>query len=449
VLRLALAYILRRPVQLLAILGIAVGITALLVVLSVMNGLIDLNRQAIKSTQSDLHLTPIVSNTVQSFSDYQRALLDVSEVTAVAPRLVAYAMFSTPGYFTDYSNTQTTNYNGIQVVGIDYVLERQVSDFDLLLDGALHLEVADKNNCFATASVFPRPGIIVSDSFFRTLPPAIIDGNGNAQAQLELGALPSVLPPAGEDLIPHNATANIAATYAARNFRSAMDVVFMQRTGINGLRYNLLGNNAPEFTEILIKVKDGADIEHVKQQLIASLNKANIDTTSSNGFSLETWQQRSALILSAIDNERRMVAIILMFVVLVAAFGLFASLSALVREKTRDLGVLAALGYSPASRANLLLITGGVASVLGCTLGWLGARAFFNYRTSIVDFLRDQLGIQLFAPDLYIVEGIPAQWIDGQVSWVLGISFIMCILFTALPAIRAALLSPVNALRHN
>ena len=68
-LRLALAYILRRPVQLLAILGIAVGITALLVVLSVMNGLIDLNRQAIMSTQADLHLRPTVSDEVQLFAD--------------------------------------------------------------------------------------------------------------------------------------------------------------------------------------------------------------------------------------------------------------------------------------------------------------------------------------------------------------------------------------------
>ncbi len=443
-LRLALAYILRRPVQLLAIMGIAVGITALLVVLSVMNGLIDLNRQAIKSTQADLHLTPVASNHVQSFADYQRAILDVDAVDAVAPRLVAYAMFSTPGYYTDYSNSQAANHHGIRVVGIDYLLERQVSDFDLLIEG-----IDDKENCFATASVFPRPGIIVSETFLSSLPPAIIHANGRSQAQLELGALPAVLPPAGEDLIPHNATANISGTYKARDFRSAMDVVFMQRTGIHGLRYNLLGNNAPEFTELLIKVKDGTDMLAVQQQIITSLSKAHINVESRNGFALETWQQRSATILSAIDNERRMVAIILMFVVLVSAFGLFASLSALVREKTRDLGVLSALGYSPASRANLLMITGGVASILGCGLGWLGARAFFNYRLQIIDFLRDGLGVQLFDPKLYVVEGIPAQWIDAQAAWVITVCFALCILFTAIPAIRAALLSPVHALRHN
>lgn len=448
-LRLAFAYILRRPVQLLAIMGIAVGITALLVVLSVMNGLIDLNRQAIKSTQADLHLRPIVSNEVQAFKDYQRAILDVNDVNAVAPRLVAYAMFSTPGYYTDYSNSQTANHNGIQVIGIDYQLERQVSDFDLLLDDAQVLKTDDAAHCFETDSVFSRPGIIVSDSFFSTLPPAIIDSDGKSQAQLELGALPAVLPPAGEELIPHNSTANIAATYKARNFRSAMNAVFMQRTGINGLRYNLLGSNAPEFTELLIDVKAGADIGAVKQQVIASLGKAKINVAADDGFSLETWQQRSSTLLAAIDNERRMVAIILMFVVLVATFGLFASLSALVREKTRDLGVLSALGYSPASRANLLLITGSVASAIGCGLGWAGARAFYVYRLQIVDFLRDELGLQLFSPDLYVVEGIPALWINGQVSTLLLISFIMCLILTAIPAIRAALLSPVNALRHN
>ena len=75
--------------------------------------------------------------------------------------------------------------------------------------------------------------------------------------------------------------------------------------------------------------------------------------------------------------------------------------------------------------------------------------AFYVSRLEIVDFLRDQLGIQLFSPELYIVEGIPAQWISEQVSTLLLISFIMCIILTAIPAIRAALLSPVNALRHN
>jgi lipoprotein-releasing system permease protein len=448
VLRLALAYILRRPVQLLAILGIAVGITALLVVLSVMNGLIDLNRQAIKSTQADLHLRPIVSDEFQTFVDYQRAILDVNDVNVVAPRLVAYAMFSTPGYYTDYSNSQIANHNSIQIIGIDYPLERQVSDFDLLLSESRVLKVSDPDHCFATDSVFARPGIIVSDSFFGWVH-GRTNRNGDAQAQLALSALPAVLPPFTEDLIPHNATTNIAATYRARNFRSAMDVVFMQRTGINGLRYNLLGDNAPEFTELLIDVNDGADIEKVKQQIITSLGKSHISTDHELGFALETWQQRSAIILAAIDNERRMVAIILMFVVLVATFGLFTSLSALVREKTRDLGVLSALGFSPASRATLLLITGGVASILGCSLGWLGARTFFVYRTQIVEFLRDSLGVQLFSPDLYVVEGIPAQWLNGQVATVLGISFVMCIILTAIPAIRAALLSPVSALRRN
>jgi lipoprotein-releasing system permease protein len=450
VIRLALAYILRRPVQLLAIIGIAVGITALLVVLSVMNGLIDMNRQATKSTQADLHLTPVVSSEVQSFSAYQQALQNVESINAVAPRLIVYAMFSSPGYYTDYSNSQTANHNGIQIIGIDFELETKVSDFQNLLASSKILQAQDKDDCFAASGIFSRPGIIVSDSFYRTLPPAVNQSISSSEyQQLELASLPSTLPPINEELIPHNATANITATYAASNYRSALNAVFMARTGINGLRYNLLGSEAPEFTEIVIDLKPDVDVAAAKQQIVKALNSADISTSTQGGFTLETWQQRSATILAAIDNERRMVAIILMFIVLVATFGLFASLSALVREKTRDLGVLAALGYSPLSRANLLMLTGTVASIIGCTLGWLGAKSFFIYRTQIVDFLRDQLGMQIFSPDLYIVQGVPALWIDGQVNTFMTFSFLICIILTAIPAFRAARLSPVNALRQN
>jgi ABC-type lipoprotein release transport system permease subunit len=430
-------------VQALAILGIAIGVMAMLVVMSVMNGLIDINRESIQSTQGDLHLSPVASVAQKELALYEKALSDVEQIEAITPRLTAYAMYSIPGYYTDYSNSMTANQNGIQIIGIDLEREQKVTDFSSLLNNAKIFPAKDIESAFQGTSSFPRPGIIISDLFLQKLPPV---------KQLDLGALPAFLPKKGEKLTPHNATVEITSSYAAANFRNALDVVFMERTGINGLRYNLLGNQAPEFTEILIKIKPSFQptmpIELVKNQIIASLEKYGIDTAPNKGFKLETWEEKSALLLTAIDNERRMVGIILMFVIIVSIFGLFASLSSLVREKTKDLGVLAALGYSPVARAELMILTGNIASGLGCGLGWLGAKSFYENRKPIIDFLRDKWGIELFSPDLYVVSGLPARWIDDQAQIVVILSLVLGLLFTLIPAMRAAYLSPIKALRH-
>jgi len=266
---------------------------------------------------------------------------------------------------------------------------------------------------------------------------------------MELGTLPAILPPAGEELIPHNAVVEVGGTYASTDFRNALDRVYMLRTGIQGLRYNLLGDDAADFTEILIRLQPGIDAEAAKPAILSALDQAGLPLPGqSQGGSLETWQERSALVLNAIDNERRVVTLVMFFIVVVAAFGLFATLSTLVREKVRDLGVLSAIGYSPLRRGCLLLLTGSVASALGCGLGWFGARTLVANRTAIENWVYAHFGYRLFEPDLYVVDGLPARW-DSHEAVVLTLStFAVGLLFTLAPALRAALLSPVKALRY-
>ena len=204
--------------QALAILGIAIGVMAMLVVMSVMNGLIDINRASIQSTQGDLHLSPVVNAVQEELAIYKKALNDVEQIEAIAPRLTAYAMFSVPGYYTDYSNSMTANQNGIRIIGIDLKREKEVTDLSLLLSNAKIAPTKNIEDAFKGTSDFPRPGIIISDIFLQKLPPV---------KQLDLGALPAFLPEKGEQLIPHNATVEITSSYAAANFRNALDVVFM------------------------------------------------------------------------------------------------------------------------------------------------------------------------------------------------------------------------------
>lgn len=445
-LRLALTYLFRRPVQLLAVLGVAIGLMALLSVLAVMNGLIGMNRDAIRGPLGDLMLIPAVTAELPQWQDYETALQAVPEVEAVAPHLVAYAMVSYPGYMVNLSNARQSDHNGIQIVGIDPDAEKLVNNFQLELEQAQAIPVLDSDTPFATKPTLrSRPGVLVSDAFAAYLPPS----NAEEATRIELGALPAVLPPAGEELIPHNTVVEVSGTYGGGDFRTAMDRVYMNRMGRDGLHYNLLGTKAADFTEALIKLTPDADPEIAKASILAALAAANLPAPGGDaGGSLETWQERSSLVLSAIENERRVVTLVMFFIVVVAAFGLFATLSTLVREKIRDLGVLAAIGYSPMRRGILMLVTGGIASAMGCALGLYAAFQLVRHRAVLEDWVFKEFGYRVFQPDLYVVEGLPARWDTGEALFLTLCTFLIGLLFTAAPAIRAALLSPVKALRY-
>lgn len=450
--RLALAYLLRRPVQLLAVLGVAVGLLALLVVLSVMNGLIEQNRASVRAPLSDLMMLPAVDAAGEQapWRRYAEALDGAEGVAAVAPHLVAYAMFRYPGYQMDLASPERPDLLGVQVVGIDYEKEVLVNDFRGFLARAKDHPVPDLENPFAVPeAVFSRPGVLVSDTF--PLPAWREDESGRQviPPRIELGGLPARLPEAGEQLLGVKSGFDVVGTYARNDYHMAMDRIYVARTGIDGLHHNLLGSDAPDFTEALIDLDEGVDFEQGKAAVLAALAAAGLPTPGGpNGGSLESWEERSSVFLAAIDNERRVITLVLFFIVIVAAFGLFATLSALVREKVRDLGVLAALGFSPLRRGALLMGVGTLGSAIGALLGLWGAYELIQHRLAVETFLRERLGIEVFSSRLYVMKGIPAEWQSGQALSLTLLAFAVGILFTAAPALRAALLRPTTALRY-
>ena len=100
------------------------------------------------------------------------------------------------------------------------------------------------------------------------------------------------------------------------------------------------------------------------------------------------------------------------FVVVVAAFGLFATLSALVREKVRDLGILAALGYTPLMRGWLLFSTGLAGSACGCLLGF-GSAHWLAHQDRLFRIL-STLGIDVFGSELHVINGLPTSWSSAE-----------------------------------
>ena len=113
------------------------------------------------------------------------------------------------------------------------------------------------------------------------------------------------------------------------------------------------------------------------------------------------------MFLAAIDNERRVVTLVLFFVVIVAAFGLFAVVGALVREKVRELGVLAALGFSPLRRAALVGSIGGLGALAGSLLGLGAARLIVANRAVVERFLEERLADYKVPREYAVIPELP------------------------------------------
>lgn len=446
--RIALAWLFRRPVQLLAVLGVAVGLLALLVVLAVMNGLIELNRDGVRALSADLHLVPPPLEEPPAWSPWREALLAAPEVEAVAPHLVAYALIAFPGLRSDLSNPRFADSFQVQVVGIDPEAEAAATGFGAALAGAKVAPVADPRDPFALDGAeddpFARPGVLLSD-----VAAPVRDAESLRGMSLELGALPWRLPPAGEAVTPVNALFEVAGTYQAKDYRAALDRVYVRREGPEGLRRNLLGTKSPEWSEALIRLRPGADPERAKASILAALRAAGLPPPGeAAGGELVTWEERNATFLHAIHNERRMITLVLFFIVVVAAFGLFAVLSALVREKVRELGVLAALGGTPARRGALVMGVGAAAAAVGAAAGLGGAWSLVRHKEAVADFLRERLGVEIFPAQLYVVDGLPARWDPAAAAWLTAGAFAIGLLFALAPTLRAATLDPVEALRY-
>ncbi|RMH00944.1 MAG: ABC transporter permease [Planctomycetota bacterium] len=438
--RLALAYLLRHFTQLLAVLGMAVGLTALLCLLSVMNGLIEADRTSVRGPLSDLLLIPPASSPPPHWADYRRLLAGVPEVAAAAPHLVAYAVLGYSGSERMMERTLSSDLNGVQVVGVDPDLELRVGGFRSSLEAAVEAPVADPDRPFGDQDPEAfgwRPPVLVSDQHVRHF--LLRPGE-----RIQLGALPPVLPGPDEPFTAVNGSFDVVGSYSSTDYKVGMDRLYLRR---EDLRRNLLGSNSAEFNEVLIDLRPGTEPERAKAAILAAFRSAGLEPPGGPaGGSLETWEERLAVYLAAIENERRVTGLVMFFVVVVAGFGLYATLSALVRAKVRDLGVLAALGFSPLRRGGLLLLTGGIGSALGSLAGY--AAAGWLSQGDRLEKLLAGLGIEVFSPGIYVVTGLPTLWLPHLARFYALCAFLTGLLFTAVPALRAATLAPVEALRY-
>lgn len=161
-----------------------------------------------------------------------------------------------------------------------------------------------------------------------------------------------------------------------------------------------------------------------------------------------TWEESNRQLLGVLAVEKNMMFFLLIFIVLVAAFSIMNTLITSVYQKTREIGILKALGASDGRVTRIFVLQGFLIGVIGSITGTLAGVLVIFYRNDIMKFTSETLHVELFPKQFYYFDGLPAHIVATDVLFIVGASVALCTLGALLPAFCAARLDPAKALRY-
>jgi lipoprotein-releasing system permease protein len=194
------------------------------------------------------------------------------------------------------------------------------------------------------------------------------------------------------------------------------------------------------FNSIQIKLKPGADGNEVRDKLAA--------TFSRELYVAQTWRDKQGALLAAVQMETAILNVLLFLIIAVSGFGILAIFFMIVVEKTRDIGVLKSLGASGAGIMGIFLGYGLSLGLVGSGVGLALGLLLVNHINDLAVLLGKITGKPVFDPSIYYFYRIPTIVDPWTIAWIVSGAIGIAVLASVLPALRAALLRPVEALRY-
>lgn len=167
-----------------------------------------------------------------------------------------------------------------------------------------------------------------------------------------------------------------------------------------------------------------------------------------DGFAARDWTQDHASFFRAVQIEKTAMFVILTLIVAVAAFNIVSALVMVVTDKQADIAILRTLGATPLSIMGIFIVQGITIGLVGTLLGLIGGVALATHVDVVVPFIERVFGIKFLAPDVYLISDLPSQVQWGDVSSIGLVAFGLAVLATLYPAWRAARTQPAEALRY-
>lgn len=386
--------------------GIALGVAALIVVLSVMNGFQTQVRDRMLSVLPHIEVYAPQQPADQVLAHWQELasrLKQDDRVRGAAPFVAAQAMLARGDVLS-----------GVQARGIDPAHESGVSDLaGQMLDGNLRDLQPGRFGIVLGVQLADALGVRTGDTILLLAPQGSISPAGFTPRMRQF----TVTGLFSSGYYEYDATlAFLNDQDAARVFRDS---------GASGVR---------------LRIADMQRAPQVAQELRVLLPR---------GFAARDWTQNNRTWFAAVQTEKRMMFLILTLIVAVAAFNLLSSLVMAVKDKQSDIAILRTLGASPAEIARIFLVQGALIGVIG-TLAGVGLGALVAYNIDvIVPFIERMLGVQFLPQQIYFISQMPSNPRVEDMGVIAATSLVLSLLATLYPSWRAARLQPAQVLRHD
>jgi lipoprotein-releasing system permease protein len=385
-----------------SMLGIALGVAALIIVLSVMNGF---QKEVTDRMLSVVAHIEIFTSDGQALSDVARTLREVrsnASVVGAAPFVASQALLA-----------RGEDMKGVMVRGIDPELEPQVTDLAAALHDAQRLRlVAGERGVVLGAELARSLGVITGDKVTLVLPGGQVT-------------------PAG--VLPRFVSLNVVGTFDSGHFEYDSTLALMHIADAQRL-FRLEGP-----TGVRLKLKDLHQAPAVAQELKGTL---------SGELLIRDWTQQNRTWFAAVQVEKRMMFIILTLIVAVAAFNLVSTLVMTVTDKRADIAILRTLGASPRSIMGIFVVQGAMVGVIGTLAGLaLGLVVAFNIDV-IVPAIEHLLHASFLPKDIYLISRMPSDPRQGDILPIALISLALSFVATLYPSWHASRVNPAEALRY-
>lgn len=384
-----------------SMIGLALGVLAMIVVLSVMNGF-----QKEMSTRI-LGMVPHASIAgTQPLNDWQvvaDAARQHPEVVAAVPFAELEGMLSVRGAMQP-----------VQLHGIDPALEPQVSIIDQHMQKGRLSDLREGDF-----------GVVIGEITARRFQLGV--GDKLALIVPELSSVPGGISPRMQRLNVvgiFKVGAELDSSLALIHVADAAYIQRMQPGQVQSVR---------------LKLKDLYQAPQVAAQVVSELGQ---------GYVSSDWTLTQGSLFSAMKMEKTMIGLLLLLIVAVAAFNIIATLIMVVADKGADIAILRTLGATPGQIMGIFMVQGTVIGVIGTLVGAvLGIFAALNV-SQLVGWIERLSGQQVMSSDVYFISNLPSELLLSDVVLICGAAFTLSFLATVYPSWRAARIQPADALRY-